>query len=131
MITRVAQVALLVDDYARARAFYCGLLGFTVAEDTPLAGGKRWVRLRAPGGEGSELLLSCAVTAAERAAIGQQAGGRVFLFLHTDDLRAEHARLAAAGVRFTEAPRWEPYGGVAVFQDLYGNRIDLIEPRGS
>lgn len=127
MITTVAQVALLVREYEEAKAFYCGVLGFEVVEDTALAA-KRWVRLRAPGGGGSELLLSRAVDDAQRSAVGRQAGGRVLFFLHTDDLDADHRALLAKGVEFTEPPRVERYGKVAVFKDLYGNRIDLIQP---
>ena len=126
MILGVAQVALLVREYDEAIAFYAGVLGFVVVEDTPLDT-KRWIRLRAPGERGAELVLSRA-SESQREHVGKQAGGRVFLFLHTSDLDADYARLVAAGVTFTEPPRGEPYGRVAVFLDLYGNRIDLIEP---
>ena len=125
MIFAVAQVALLVREYEEAIAFYRDILGFTLVEDTALAH-KRWVRLRLIGGP--DLLLSRAV-GDQLAYVGRQAGGRVFLYLHTDDLDADHARLATAGVGFTEPPHDEPFGRVAVFEDLYGNRIDLIEPR--
>jgi catechol 2,3-dioxygenase-like lactoylglutathione lyase family enzyme len=127
MITGVAQLALLVRDYDEALAFYCGKLGFVIVEDTPL-GEKRWVRLQAPGGQGSQILLSRAGDDQQRVAVGNQAGGRVLFFLHTDDLEADFARLRSIGVEFTESPRNETYGKVAVFKDLYGNRIDLIEP---
>jgi catechol 2,3-dioxygenase-like lactoylglutathione lyase family enzyme len=118
-------IALLVDDYDRALAFYVGVLGFELVEDTALGDAKRWVRVRAPGG-GSELLLARAVGDDQRARVGDQGGGRVFLFIETDDFAADHARLVARGVRFAEQPRQETYGTVAVFVDLYGNRIDLI-----
>lgn len=118
------QVALVVRDYGEAVAFYVGILGFALVEDTDLGGGKRWVRVRAPGG--GDLLLARATTDDQRSRIGDQTGGRVLLFLKTPDFEAEHARLSALGVRFVEAPRHESYGTVAVFVDLYGNKIDLI-----
>lgn len=127
MITGVAQVALLVRDYEDAIAFYRDALGFEVTEDTPLAD-KRWVRLRAPGGKGAELILSRVTDPMQDLFVGNQAGGRVLLYLHTDDFDSDYGRLRAAGVVFTEAPRAESYGKVAVLRDLYGNRIDLIEP---
>jgi catechol 2,3-dioxygenase-like lactoylglutathione lyase family enzyme len=123
----VRQFALLVDDYDAALAFYVSLLGFSLVEDTPLGADKRWVRVRAPGG-GSDLLLARAVTDEQRSRVGDQAGGRVFLFLDTTDFAADHARLCSLGVRFLEEPRRESYGTVAVFVDLYGNKIDLVEP---
>lgn len=123
---RLAQVALLVHDYDDALAFYTGALGFDLVADTPLDGGKRWVLVAPPGG-GSALLLARADTAAQRARVGDQAGGRVFLFLATDDFARDHSRMLAAGVRFLEEPRRETYGVVAVFTDLYGNRWDLVE----
>ncbi len=108
------------------RSFYVGVLGFTLVEDTDLGDGKRWVRC-APRVE-QMLLLARAATDGQRARVGDQAGGRVFLFLETDDFAAEHARLVARGVRFLEAPRRESYGTVAVFVDPYGTKIDLIGP---
>ncbi len=113
-------------DYAPALAFYVGCLGFALQADTDL-GPKRWVVVAPPGG-GGNLLLARAEGPEQAAAIGRQAGGRVFLFLETDDFAATHARYAAAGVRFLEAPRTEPYGIVAVFEDPFGTRWDLIEP---
>ncbi len=131
-MTRAAQhlaaLAIVVRDYDEAIAYYVGVLGFELREDTPLGDGKRWVRVAPHGGEAS-LLLAVANTDAQRAVIGQQAGGRVFLFLHTDDLARDHARYAARGVRFIEPPRDEAYGRVVVFEDLYGNRWDLVQPR--
>jgi catechol 2,3-dioxygenase-like lactoylglutathione lyase family enzyme len=123
----IACVTLLVPDYDEAKAYYTEKLGFTAVEDTPLGEGKRWV-LVAPS-VGPALLLAKAATEEQRARIGDQAGGRVFLFLHTDDFRRDYEAFAARGVTFTEAPREEAYGTVAVFTDLYGNRWDLTEPK--
>jgi len=127
MIVGIAQVALLVRDYEEAIEFYCGKLGFRVVEDTPGPKGKRWVRLQAPGKHGSELLLSRAVDPLQRSQTSSEAAGRVFLFLETDDLHSDCAHFRSLGIRITEAPRVEAYGQVAVFLDLYGNRIDLIQ----
>lgn len=123
----IATVSLLVHDYDEAVAFYTGALGFTLLEDADLGGGKRWVRV-APLGAGAALLLAKASTPEQVSRVGDQAGGRVWLFLETDDFARDHARFSAAGVRFLEPPRHEIYGGVAVFEDLYGNRWDLIGP---
>lgn len=124
----LATVALLVADYDEAIAWYTQKLGFALAEDIDLGGGKRWAVVAA-GERGARLLLA-KVTGAEQAErIGDQAGGRVFLFLETDDFARDHAAMKEAGVRFLEAPRREAYGTVAVFADLYGNCWDLIEPR--
>ncbi|HYD98861.1 MAG TPA: VOC family protein [Alphaproteobacteria bacterium] len=124
----IAAVALVVPDYDPAIAFYVGVLGFELLEDTPLGPDKRWVRVAPPGATETALLLAKAATPAQAAAIGAQAGGRVFLFLRTDDFDRDHARMLAAGVAFLEAPRREAYGKVAVFRDPFGNRWDLIEP---
>jgi catechol 2,3-dioxygenase-like lactoylglutathione lyase family enzyme len=121
-------VALLVRDYDEALAFYAGQLGFRVVEDTPLGGGKRWVLLAPPGAAESRLLLAQARTEEERAAVGRQGAGRVWLFLHTDDFARDHRAMQERGVRFLETPRHEAYGTVAVFADLYGNKWDLIMP---
>ncbi len=123
---RLAETALLVRDHDEALAFYIGVLGFELVEDTQLAT-KRWVRIRA-GGAG--LVLRRATTDSQLALVGNQTGGSVLLFIETDDFAATHAHLVANGVQFVEAPRQEPYGTVAVCLDLYGNKIDLIEPRG-
>jgi catechol 2,3-dioxygenase-like lactoylglutathione lyase family enzyme len=128
MTMRLSLTALLVRDYDEAIAFYVTKLGFTLSHDTDQGGGKRWVVVT-PGADGPGLLLAKAVGPAQAARVGDQAGGRVSLFLETDDFAAQHARLLAAGVRCLEAPRHEPYGTVAVFEDLYGNRWDLIEPK--
>lgn len=129
MRQRIGLVTLLVRDYDEALAFYVGMLGFTLVEDSPLPGGKRWVVVRPTGAHATGLLLARASDDRQRAAIGQQAGGRVAMFLQTDDVARDHAAYAERGVRFLEPPREEPYGTVAVFEDLYGNRWDLIEPR--
>lgn len=128
MTLALATVALLVADYDAAIAFFCGSLGFTLRSDTDLGGGKRWVVV-APAGGGASLLLARADGPAQLARIGDQTGGRVGFFLETDDFARDHAAFLAAGVRFLEEPRHEPYGTVAVFLDLYGNRWDLIQPR--
>jgi catechol 2,3-dioxygenase-like lactoylglutathione lyase family enzyme len=126
MPQRIALTAVLVDDYDRAIAFYVGLLGFELHEDRRLSADKRWVVV-APSGGGGGLLLARAATERQRAAIGEQSGGRVFLFLETDDFARDHQAYLYRGVRFVEAPRHEPYGIVAVFEDPYGNRWDLIQ----
>ena len=124
----LALIALLVADYEEALAFYVGKMGFELLEDTDMGGGKRWVVV-SPGAGGSRFLLAKAVDD-QVASIGAQGGGRVWLFLHTDDFAGDHARMSAAGVRFLEEPRHEAYGSVAVFEDLYGNRWDLLQPKG-
>jgi catechol 2,3-dioxygenase-like lactoylglutathione lyase family enzyme len=127
---RIGSVALVVRDYDEAIAFYVGAVGFTLVTDTDLGEGKRWVLVAPAGDRSTSLLLAEASGAEEQSRIGNQTGGRVFLFLHTDDFARDHARMRAAGVTFLEEPRHEAYGTVAVFEDLYGNRWDLIEPRG-
>jgi catechol 2,3-dioxygenase-like lactoylglutathione lyase family enzyme len=128
MIRAVVQTALLVREYDEAKRFYCEKLGFEVVEDTPLAPGKRWVRIRAAGKRGCDILLSRAADDAQRSAVGNQTGGRVLFFLHTDDFAADYRAMRKNGVEFVEGPRNESYGTVAVFKDLYSNRIDLIQP---
>ncbi|NSX86366.1 VOC family protein [Agrobacterium tumefaciens] len=123
---RLSLVSLLVRDYDEAIAFYVGKLGFQLMEDTRLSNEKRWVVVSPDGGQAS-LLLAKAI-GRQAATIGQQAGGRVFLFLETDDFARDYARYLAEGVIFREQPRVEAYGTVAVFEDLYGNPWDLIEP---
>ncbi len=127
-MTRLASVSYLVPEYDEGIAFFTGALGFTLAEDTDMGGGKRWVRVL-PSGGGTGLVLARPDGTAQRAAIGQQGGGRVWLFLETEDFAADHARMRAAGVCFEEDPRNEAYGMVAVFRDPWGNRWDLIGPR--
>ena len=130
MTQKIATLSLLVADYDDAIAFYCDRLGFTLVADTPLAPGKRWVLVAPPGGAGARLLLAEANGPEQRAAVGNQSGGRVMLFLETDDFARDFAAMSEKGVIFLEAPRHEAYGSVAVFADLYGNKWDLIEPRG-
>jgi catechol 2,3-dioxygenase-like lactoylglutathione lyase family enzyme len=121
-------VSLLVRDYDEALAFYSGKLGFAVAEDTDMGEGRRWVVLAPRGSKGARILLAKAKNAQELAAVGNQGGGRVFLFLNTDDFARDHAEMLRRGVTFNEAPRIEAYGTVAVFEDLYGNKWDLLMP---
>lgn len=121
-------VAVLVRDYDEAKNFYCQSMGFDLIEDTPLPGGKRWLLVAPPGGNGTRLLLAKAANQVEAQRIGDQAGGRVFLFLFTDDIYRDTKTMRAKGVKFREVPRKEPYGTVAVFEDLYGNRWDLLQP---
>jgi catechol 2,3-dioxygenase-like lactoylglutathione lyase family enzyme len=126
---RLALTSLLVPDYDEAIAFYRDVLGFELVEDTALAPDKRWVVIRQRGG-GNSLLLARATNDEQRALVGRQGAGRVWLFLHTSDFDADHAHLRrCAGVHFLETPRDEAYGRVAVFEDRYGNRWDLIQPR--
>jgi catechol 2,3-dioxygenase-like lactoylglutathione lyase family enzyme len=120
-------LALVVSDYDEAIAWYTRALRFEVIEDTDLGGGKRWVLLAPPGSLETRLLLALAQGDEQASRIGNQAGGRVFLFLHTDDFQRDWHRMRAAGVRFREEPREESYGTVAVFEDLYGNAWDLLE----
>ena len=126
MTQQLSALTFLVRDYDEAIAWFTARLGFRLIEDTPLGNGKRWVVVRPPGAE-TGLLLARAATDEQRASIGKQAGGRVFLFLETDDFTRDHRAMLERGVIFREAPRNEPYGTVAVFEDLYGNLWDLIE----
>ncbi|PTQ12053.1 glyoxalase [Sphingomonas oleivorans] len=119
--------AVLVIDYDDAIAFYTNMLGFELREDTRLSAEKRWVVVAPPGSDGSAILLAKAANARQARAVGDQSGGRVFLFLQTDDFERDYAAYTERGVRFVEQPRTESYGTVAVFEDLYGNRWDLIE----
>jgi catechol 2,3-dioxygenase-like lactoylglutathione lyase family enzyme len=121
-------VTIVVADYDEAIAFYVDALGFELREDTRLSAEKRWVVVAPPGARETAVLLAKAATAGQDARVGDQTGGRVGWFLRTETFDADHERLRAAGVVFEEAPRDEPYGRVAVFRDLYGNRWDLIEP---
>ncbi|KAF1008223.1 MAG: hypothetical protein GAK28_01202 [Luteibacter sp.] len=122
-------IAFLVHDYDEAIAFFTQALGFTLVEDTPRGEGKRWVTVAPRDSQGTRLLLARADGDAQRAHVGHQGGGRVFLFLQTNDFAGDHARMLAHGVHFREEPRHEPYGTVAVFEDLYGNAWDLIQPK--
>ena len=134
MRKHIACFALVVDDYDRAIDFYVDALGFELREDrllgeVPGNAAKRWVVV-APAGAETGVLLAQAANDAQRASIGRQTGGRVGFFLHTDDFRRDHAAMLAKGVHFVESPREEAYGTVVVFEDPYGNRWDLVEPRG-
>ena len=122
----LAHVALVVRDYDEAIDFYTRALGFKLVEDTKLSAEKRWVVV-APSDNGASLLLAKASNDAQLSRVGNQTGGRVFLFLHTDDFDRDHRLMTSHGVRFVEGPRAEKYGKVAVFEDIYGNRWDLIE----
>ncbi|WP_342236938.1 VOC family protein [Inquilinus sp. OTU3971] len=124
---RIGAVTVVVRDYDEAKVWYTEVLGFGLVEDTPMGGGKRWLLVAPPGGP--NLLLARAATPEQESRIGDQTGGRVFLFLHTDDFRRDHAAMTARGVVFREAPREEAYGTVAVFEDLYGNLWDLLQLR--
>ena len=128
MTRKLAAVTYLVRDYDEAIAWFKGVLGFELIEDVALSEEKRWVLVEAAGG-GARLLLAKADGAEQQAAIGHAAGGRVAFFLHTDDFTRDHVAMLARGVHFREAPRHEAYGTVAVFEDLYGNGWDLIEPQ--
>ena len=128
MHQRLAHVTLLVREYDEAIASYTNVLGFSLGADQDLGAGKRWVVVAPPGPAGCGLLLVQAGTEAEKHSVGRQGAGRVWLFLHTDDFGRDYAALRARGLRFLEAPRREPYGQVAVFEDLYGNKWDLLEP---
>jgi catechol 2,3-dioxygenase-like lactoylglutathione lyase family enzyme len=128
MADRIVAATLLVRDYDEAIEYFRRALGFRLLEDSALGGGKRWV-LVAPEGSGIGLLLARAATPEQERHVGAQAGGRVSFFLHTDDFARAHEKMLREGVRFLEGPRSEPYGTVAVFADLYGNRWDLVEPR--
>jgi catechol 2,3-dioxygenase-like lactoylglutathione lyase family enzyme len=120
-------VSLLVRDYDEAIQFFTAALGFRITEDTPLSDGKRWVLVAPPNSGGAGLLLARAVTPEQISRVGNQTGGRVFLVLHTDDFWRDYHAMKARKVKFEEIPREEPYGTVAVFEDLYGNKWDLIQ----
>ncbi len=125
MTQHIGYVALVVRDYDEAIAYFTGALGFELVEDTPLEG-KRWVLVR-PSGGGTGLLLARAASPEQTTRVGNQTGGRVFLFLHTDDFWDDYEAMRLRGIRFLEQPRREAYGIVAVFEDLYGNKWDLLQ----
>ncbi|HEX3865215.1 MAG TPA: VOC family protein [Gemmatimonadaceae bacterium] len=130
MSLSLSRVALVVRDYDEAIAYFTTVLGFRLVEDTPVAPNKRWVMIGPPTGAGvvgANLVLARAATPEQESHIGNQTGGRVFLFLHTDDFDRDYAALVSRGVDFIEAPRAEVYGRVVVFRDLYGNKWDLVE----
>lgn len=131
MTQTLGYVALVVRDYDEAIAYFTQSLGFHLVEDSPSKDRhgqlKRWVLVAPPGSRGTSLLLAKASNDEEASRIGNQTGGRVFLFLHTDDFWRDHRAMSARGVKFCESPREEPYGTVAVFEDLYGNKWDLLQ----
>ena len=125
----IGSIALIVKDYDEAIEFYTKKLSFELVEDTDLGEGKRWVLITPPQSNGTHILLAQATEPEQVSAIGNQAGGRVWLFLHTNDFWHDHENMLANGVVFNEQPRNEPYGTVAVFEDLYGNKWDLIQQK--
>ena len=125
MAMEFASTTIVVDEYDRAIDYYTNILGFTLTEDTVLSPDKRWVTVR-PGTQGASILLAKAATGEQSSRIGNQTGGRVGFFLHTDTFDADYARMKAAGVVFIDQPRTEEYGKVIVFVDLYGNKWDFI-----
>lgn len=129
MSQHLALIALVVRDYDEAIAYYRDVLGFTLLEDADMGSGKRWVVVSPPGAKETRLLLARAANERQAAVVGAQSGGRVFLFLHTDDFARDYALYRERGVRFIEdLPRQETFGQVIVFEDLYGNRWDLVQP---
>ena len=129
MAQRIAQLTLVVRDYDEALAFYVGKLGFSLLEDTLLTDDKRWVVVAPPSSTGSSILLARAATEEQKRSVGKQTGGRVFLFLATDDFWRDYIGMVQRGIVFVRSPKEEAYGTVAVFADLYGNLWDLIEYR--
>jgi catechol 2,3-dioxygenase-like lactoylglutathione lyase family enzyme len=127
MSQNIGYIALVVRDYDEAIAYYTRTLRFNLIEDTDLGGGKRWVLVAPPGSTGTALLLARAANPEQATRVGNQTGGRVFLFLHTEDFWRDFNDLKSRNVKFTEEPRHEPYGTVVIFEDLYGNRWDLIQ----
>ena len=127
-MSHISHLTYLVRNYDEAIEYFTSVLQFELIEDTPLDEKKRWVLVRPRGGTTS-LLLAQADTPEQQAAIGNQSGGRVFLFLHTDDFWRDHTFMKSRGVQFLEEPRNEAYGIVAVFEDLYGNKWDLLQPK--
>ena len=128
MIQQIAQIALLVRDYDEAIEFYTKKLQFTLVEDTRMSEAKRWVVVAPQGTGGCRLLLAKAATGEQKSRIGNQTGGRVFLFLHTDNFERDYQNLLDQNITIVRRPSVEPYGTVAVFEDLYGNLWDMIEP---
>lgn len=124
---QIGSVALVVANYDDAIAFYTQKLGFDLIEDTELGNGKRWVLVSPPNSNGTHLLLAQASTQQQLEAVGNQTGGRVFLFLHSNDFWRDYELMQKNGVRFNEQPREEAYGTVVVFEDLYGNKWDLLQ----
>jgi catechol 2,3-dioxygenase-like lactoylglutathione lyase family enzyme len=129
MAYAITALTLVVGDYDEAIRFFTEALRFELLEDTDMGAGKRWVKVAPKNSKGAALLLARAANTEQDAVIGNQSGGRVFLFLHTDDFQADYEHMKAYGVEFTEDPREEVFGKVVVFKDLYGNKWDLVEPR--
>jgi catechol 2,3-dioxygenase-like lactoylglutathione lyase family enzyme len=129
MTQTIATLTLVVADYDAAITFYREQLGFVLIADTDMADGKRWVLVGPGSGQGARLLLAKADSPDQAAAVGNQTGGRVMGFIETNDFAQDHTSMVARGVKFLEEPRHEAYGSVAVFEDLYGNKWDLIEPK--
>lgn len=129
MSQTLAHIALVVNEYDEAIEFYCEKLNFKLLEDTRMSETKRWVVVAPPGPAGCSLILAKAANGEQRSRVGNQTGGRVFLFLHTNNFWEDYNRMKSKGVRFTEEPRTEVYGTVVVFEDLYGNLWDLIEKK--
>jgi len=127
MKQKIGALSYLVHDYDEAIRFFTHSLGFRLIEDTDMGDGKRWVLVAPVGSEETCLLLAKAASPEQQASVGNQTGGRVFLFLHTDDFWRDYEAMRSNGVVFMETPRTEPYGTVAVFEDLYGNKWDLLE----
>ena len=129
MNQRLVLLSLMVDEYDRAIDYYINTLGFQLMEDTTISETKRWVIIAPKGNGGAHILLAKAANTDQELAIGNQSGGRVFLFLHTDNFDRDYIKFVSNGVHFVNSPRMEPYGKVGVFRDLYGNLWDLIEPK--
>jgi catechol 2,3-dioxygenase-like lactoylglutathione lyase family enzyme len=127
----LVHIALIVDDYEKAIDFYTNKLKFNLTEDTPISETKRWILVTPQGGNGTSILLAKAGDEKQKSHIGNQTGGRVFLFLHTDDFQRDYQNLLDNHIKIINGPRDEPYGRVVVFEDLYGNLWDLIEPSNS
>lgn len=127
MSQAITRVAVVVRDYDEAIAYFTSSLGFELLEDTPMGSGKRWVVVAPQGSTGTAIVLARAANAEQESRIGNQTGGRVLLFLHTDDFDRDYGLMKARGVRFTEEPRRESFGTAVVFEDLYGNRWDLVQ----
>ena len=125
----IAQFAIVVNDYDEAIEFYTKKLHFDLIEDTTLSDTKRWVVIRPAGSDGCCILLAKAANDEQKTRVGNQTGGRVFLFLHTDDFWRDYNAMTADGIRFVRPPVEESYGIVAVFEDLYGNLWDMIQPK--
>lgn len=129
-MSHLGMITVVVDDYDRAIDYYTTALGFTLVEDTKMSETKRWVVVAPDANQGAALLLAQAATPEQRAAIGNQSGGRVMFFLYTDNFDRDYARMAEHNVAFTEEPRYEEFGKVVVFADKYGNKWDFIERKG-